>query len=234
MKNAVNLALLLFFSFLFSIAPMAQTSAIDSVRSMMFNRASTPAQVKKARTEFFRLQEEEAMRNFVIRPRPQDSLLKYAKWLDGAIEKRDSFVEELAFLAFRDTIADETEKEEAVRLMAKSGSPKAYKALIQNFDVWVGYAKADENAFCRKAIYWYLDEYAGGDWAMLPEIIELLSTKKRAISDLMPLTLLLDKIVPDTPFLREIINLYIQKSLNEVREENLTNVLRLLDDMYKH
>ncbi len=234
MKKAVNLALWLFFSFQFSTATIAQTSAIDSVRSIMFNRASTPAEVKKARTEFFRLQNEEAVRNLVILPRPQDSLLKYAKWLDGAIEKRDSFVEKLAILAFRDTIADEIEREEAVRLLAKSGSPKAYKALIQNFDVWVGYAKADENAFCRKAIYWYLDEYAGGDWALFPEIMELLSTKKQEISDLLPLTLLLDKIVPDTPFLKELINLYILKSLNEVREENLKNVLRLFDDMYNH
>ncbi len=119
------------------------------------------------------------------------------------------------------------QKGTAVQLLAKSRTPKAYSFLLNN--IWWLSTTDDYN----NTTYWFVNQEPIGNWALFPEIIQLMSTKKLEFDEgMVTVTLLLDKIVQDPPLLISLLDLYAQKEQNDVFFENKKNIVQLLQDMH--
>ncbi len=149
-----------------------------------------------------------------------------AEGMHGERYKLDSIENQLI-----EVVAEEgfnlNQKGTAVQLLAKSRTPKAYSFLLNN--IWWLSTTDDYN----NTTYWFVNQEPIGNWALFPEIIQLMSTKKLEFDEgMVTVTLLLDKIVQDPPLLISLLDLYAQKEQNDVFFENKKNIVQLLQDMH--
>jgi len=227
MFRLANLTLCLLFYLSVLQQPSAQTAPVDSLRRIIFNKESSPEQRKKARDEMFLIEREG--RKSVYQERSQQSLLRDSKfWIDDLRTQQDSIVDQLIRLVSVDTLANILEKKEAILLLARSQNKKAYALLMDN----IGHLSTTDDY--NNTDFWFVKQELTGNWALFPEIIRLISTKKLSIADerIVTITLLLDKIVQDPPLLIALLNLYAQKQENEVFIENKKHIVQLLQDMH--
>lgn len=149
-----------------------------------------------------------------------------ANGMDGERPKQDSIVNQLIQVVAESGF-NVDQKRAAIRLLAKSRTPKAYSFLLNN--IWWLSTTDDYN----NTTYWFVNQEPIGNWALFPEIIQLMSTKKLEFDEgMVTVTLLLDKIVQDPPLAIAFLNLYAQREPNEVFFENKNNIIQILQDMH--
>lgn len=149
-----------------------------------------------------------------------------AEGMHGERYKLDSIENQLIEVVLEEGF-NLNQKGTAVQLLAKSRTPKAYSFLLNN--IWWLSTTDDYN----NTTYWFVNQEPIGNWALFPEIIQLMSTKKLEFDEgMVTVTLLLDKIVQDPPLLISLLDLYAQKEQNDVFFENKKNIVQLLQDMH--
>jgi len=126
-----QLCLIWFFIFVCGAKAFAQVAETDSLWKISFDISKSPEERIKARNEHFRITRQRDHAEFLARPQ-QVTLRESKSWLDEALPKQDSIVEALLYLVQKDTLAGYEEKKEAVRLLAKTKSPKVYRCLMEN------------------------------------------------------------------------------------------------------
>lgn len=223
----VNLVIFLLGCFIAVPKVSAQAASIDSLKKIMFNSATLPEQRKKARDEMFRIQRERDSNTYQEISQQSRLLVDSKFWIEDVNAQQNFIVDQVINLVSKDSVANDLEKKEAIRLLARSRNPKAYSLLMDN--IWYLSTTDDYN----NTDYWFVKQEPAGNWVLFPEIIRLISTKKLEFDEgMVTVTLLLDKIVQDPPLLIAILNLYAQKEQNEIFFENKKNIVQLLQDMH--